>query len=69
MKEPEERFALLNVTIETLPSMFIRGFKKTTTNIVDYYRGMGDDCMDQDLRSMVRGRLSAGEGGCRQTAS
>ncbi|CBJ26974.1 conserved unknown protein [Ectocarpus siliculosus] len=53
MKEPEERLALLNITISTLPSMYIRGFKRTATNIVDYYEAMGDNCMDQDLRSMV----------------
>lgn len=57
MTEPEERFALLNITISTLPSMYIRGFKRTATNIVDYYEAMGDDCMDQDLRSMVRNGL------------
>ncbi|CAN0417433.1 unnamed protein product, partial [Ectocarpus sp. 12 AP-2014] len=33
--------------------MYIRGFKRTATNIVDYYEAMGDNCMDQDLRSMV----------------
>lgn len=53
MKTPEERFALLNVTIETLPSMYVRGFKNTAANIVDYYRDR-DDCMDQDMRSMVK---------------
>ncbi|CAM9130911.1 unnamed protein product [Scytosiphon promiscuus] len=53
LTEPEERFALLNITISTLPSMYIRGFKRTATNIVDYYEAMGDDCMDQNLRSMV----------------
>ncbi len=53
MNEPHERLALLNITISTLPSMFVRGFKRTATNIVDYYEAMGDACMDQDLRSMV----------------
>ncbi|CAM9251597.1 unnamed protein product [Ectocarpus sp. 4 AP-2014] len=53
MEEPEERLALLNITISTLPSMYIRGFKRTATNIVDHYEAMGDNCMDQDLRSMV----------------
>lgn len=33
--------------------MYVRGFKRTATNIVDYYEAMGDDCADPDLRSMV----------------
>ncbi|CAN0278710.1 unnamed protein product [Pylaiella littoralis] len=53
LTEPQERLALLNITISTLPSMHVRGFKRTATNIVDYYEAMGDACMDQDLRSMV----------------
>ena len=54
LREPHERLALLNITVSTLPSMYIRGFKRTATNIVDYYEAMGDDCADPDLRSMVR---------------
>lgn len=54
LKEPHERLALLNITISTLPSMYVRGFKRTATNIVDYYEAMGDHCADPDLRSMVR---------------
>lgn len=54
LREPEERLALLNITIETLPSMHVRGFKRTATNIVDYYQAQGNDFPDQDLRSMVR---------------
>ncbi|CAM9288324.1 unnamed protein product, partial [Laminaria digitata] len=53
LREPEERLALLNITIETLPSMHVRAFKRTATNIVDYYQAQGDDFPDQDLRSMV----------------
>lgn len=55
MRSPEERFALLNVTIATLPSMHVRGFKNTATNIVDHYRAQ-EDCMDQKMRNMVRER-------------
>lgn len=43
----------MNITVSTLPSMYIRGFKRTATNIVDYYEAMGDDCADPELRSMV----------------
>ena len=57
LREPEERFTLLNYTITTLPSMHVRGFKKTATNIVDYYRTQGDACHDQELRSMVREKI------------
>ena len=53
LTEPHERLALLNITISTLPSMYVRGFKRTATNIVDYYEAMGDDCADPDLRAMV----------------
>lgn len=60
LTEPHERLALLNITISTLPSMYVRGFKRTATNIVDYYEAMGDDCPDPDLRSMVRGRKEGG---------
>lgn len=38
--------------------MYVRGFKRTATNIVDYYEAMGDNCADPELRSMVSIPLS-----------
>lgn len=60
---------MLNITIETLPSMHVRGFKRTATNIVDYYQAQGDDFPDQDLRAMVRICRERGRGKRRKKMS
>lgn len=54
LREPEERFALLNVTVATLPSTYVRGFQRTAENIVAFFRAKDAADVDEELRSMVR---------------
>ncbi|CAN0045310.1 unnamed protein product, partial [Discosporangium mesarthrocarpum] len=52
LRHPEERFKLMNITINTLPSMYVRGFKQVASNIVDYFAaGMGT--ADPELNAKI----------------
>jgi hypothetical protein len=52
MAEPHERRALLEITINDLPSMDVRGFRKVGRNIVEHVAARTAD-VDDSLRSKV----------------
>ncbi|KAG5178419.1 hypothetical protein JKP88DRAFT_201663 [Tribonema minus] len=53
MREPDERRALLEATIATLPSMDVRGFRRVARNIAEHVAARSDGAVDAALRARV----------------